>query len=164
MTLLSLSPHPTRLSFVAWSPGSAGPRRRPSQSHRPWPRGWGGDGSPGPWEGGGGWAEHPYSWIQIQESSTHQLCNINRCLPLTEPQSVQFLSRVLLFATICTAARQASLSFPVSQSLLKLMCIELVMPSNHLILCLPHVLLPSILLQSTHLLNGGEGGFPAVGR
>ena len=89
--------------------------------------------------------------------STHQLCNINSCLPLTEPQSVRFLSRVLLFATTCTAARQASLSFPVSQSLLKLMCIELVMPSNHLILCLPHVLLPSILLQSTHLLNGGGG-------
>ena len=43
-----------------------------------------------------------------------------------------------------TAARQASLSFPISQSLLKLMSIESVMPSNHLILCHPLLLLPSI--------------------
>ena len=43
-----------------------------------------------------------------------------------------------------TAACQASLSFTISWSLLKLMCIELVMPSNHLILCLPILLLPSI--------------------
>ena len=43
-----------------------------------------------------------------------------------------------------TAARQASLSFTISQSLLKLMTIELVMPSNHLILCHPLLLLPSI--------------------
>ena len=43
------------------------------------------------------------------------------------------------------AARQASLFFIISQSLLKLMSIELVMPSNHLILCLPLFLLPSVL-------------------
>ena len=43
-----------------------------------------------------------------------------------------------------TAVCQASLSFTISWSLLKLMCIELVMPSNHLILCLPLLLLPSI--------------------
>ena len=43
-----------------------------------------------------------------------------------------------------TAAHQASLSFGISWSLLKLMCIESVMPSNHLILCLPLLLLPSI--------------------
>ena len=47
-------------------------------------------------------------------------------------------------ATPGTAARQASLLFTVSQSLLKLMYIELVMPSNHLILCRPLLLLPSI--------------------
>ena len=47
-------------------------------------------------------------------------------------------------ATPWTAARPASLSFTVSQSLLKLMSIELVMPSNHLILCHPLLLLPSI--------------------
>ena len=56
---------------------------------------------------------------------------------------VQSLSRVQLFATSWTAAHQASLSFPVSWSLLKLMCIEPVMPSNHLILCHPLRLLPS---------------------
>ena len=59
-------------------------------------------------------------------------------------QSVQSLSRVLLFATPWTAARQATLSITNSQSLLKLMSIELVMPSNHLILCHPLLLLPSI--------------------
>ena len=58
--------------------------------------------------------------------------------------SVQSLSRIQLFATPWTAARQASLSTTNSQSLLKLMSIELVMPSNHLILCLPLLLLPSI--------------------
>ena len=58
--------------------------------------------------------------------------------------SVQFLSRVLLFETPWTAARQASLSITNSQSLLKLMSIELVMPSNHLILCCPLLLLPPI--------------------
>ena len=59
-------------------------------------------------------------------------------------QSVQSLSHVRLFATPWTAARQASLSIPNSWSLLKLMSIELVMPSNHLILCCPLLFLPSI--------------------
>ena len=58
--------------------------------------------------------------------------------------SVQSLSRVQLFATPWTAAHQASLSITNSQSLLKLMSIELVMPSNHLILCRPLLLPPSI--------------------
>ena len=57
---------------------------------------------------------------------------------------VQLLSCVQLFATLWTAACQASLSFTSSWSLLKLMSIEFVMPSNHLILCLPLLLLPSI--------------------
>ena len=48
---------------------------------------------------------------------------------------VQSLSRVWLFETPGTAARQASLSFTILQSLLKLMCIESVMPPNHLVLC-----------------------------
>ena len=59
-------------------------------------------------------------------------------------QSVQLLSRVWLFATPWSAARQASLSIINSWSLLKLMSIELVMPSNHLTLCCPLLLLPSI--------------------
>ena len=59
-------------------------------------------------------------------------------------QSVQSLSRVQLFVTPRTAARQASLSITSSWSLLKLMSIESVMPSNHLILCCPLLLLPSV--------------------
>ena len=58
--------------------------------------------------------------------------------------SVQSLSRVLLFATPWTTARQASLSITSSQSLPKLMSVESVMPSNHLILCRPLLLPPSI--------------------
>ena len=58
--------------------------------------------------------------------------------------SVQLLSRVQLFATLWTAARQASLSITNSWSLLKLMFIELMMPSNHLILCCCLLLPPSI--------------------
>ena len=58
--------------------------------------------------------------------------------------SVQSLSRVQLFATPWIAACQASLSITNSQSLPKLISIESVMPSNHLILCRPLLLLPSI--------------------
>ena len=60
--------------------------------------------------------------------------------------SVQSLSRVLLFATPWTAAHQATLSITNSHSLLKLMSIESMMPSNHLILCHP-LLLSSIFLS-----------------
>ena len=59
-------------------------------------------------------------------------------------KSVQLLSRVRLFATPWIAACQASLSIINSQSSPKLMCIESVMPSSHLILCCPLLLLPSI--------------------
>ena len=60
------------------------------------------------------------------------------------PSSVQSLNCVQLFVTPWTAACQASLSITNSRSLLKLMSIELVMPSNHLILCHPLLLPPSI--------------------
>ena len=68
------------------------------------------------------------------------------CNPPRSPQfsSVQSLSRVQLFATPWTAARQASLFITNSRSLLKLMSIESVMPSNHFILCCPLLLPPSI--------------------
>ena len=56
---------------------------------------------------------------------------------------VQLLSRVWFFVTPRTAACQTSLSFAISRSLLKLMSIKLMMPSNHLILCRPLLLLPS---------------------
>ena len=62
--------------------------------------------------------------------------------------SVQSLSRVRLFATPGTAALQASLSFTNSQSLLKLLSIDSVVPSNHLILCHSLLLLPSIFPAS----------------
>ena len=58
--------------------------------------------------------------------------------------SVQSLSHVQLFETPWTVALQASLSITNSQSLLRLLSIEVVMPSNHLILCRPLLLLPSI--------------------
>ena len=57
---------------------------------------------------------------------------------------VELLSSVQLFETPWTAAHLASLSFTIFQSLLKLMSIESMMPSNHLILCHPLLLLPSI--------------------
>ena len=67
------------------------------------------------------------------------LCNINIYI-----SSVQLLSGVQLFETPWTAAHQASLSSTISQRLLKLMSIEIVRPSNHLVLCNPLLLLPLI--------------------
>ena len=78
-------------------------------------------------------------------SSLPQACFLNRFL--FSPSCVfvvQSLSHLWLFATPWTAARQASLSFTISLNLLKLMFAESVMPSNHLILCRPLLLLPSI--------------------
>ena len=67
------------------------------------------------------------------------------CLFVIQFSSVQsLLIGVRLFATPWTAAHQASLSITDSRSLLKLMCIMVVMPSNHLILCRPLLLLPSV--------------------
>ena len=63
---------------------------------------------------------------------------------MSDISSVQSFSHIQLFATSWTAARQASLSITNSQSLLKLMSIESVMPSDHLILCWPLLLPPSI--------------------
>ena len=64
--------------------------------------------------------------------------------PMSQFSSAQSLSRVQLFATPWTAARQASLSITNSRSSLKLTSIESVMPSSHLILCRPLLLLPPI--------------------
>ena len=63
---------------------------------------------------------------------------------MCECEIVQLLGRAQLLVTPWTAAHQAFLSFTISWSLLKLMSIELVMPSNHLIRCCPLLLLPSI--------------------
>ena len=81
--------------------------------------------------------------LLIQQSSLsicYVLGNEESLVPFS---SVQSLSRVWLFETPWTTARHASLSITNSQNLLKLMSTELVMPSNHLILCHP-LLLPSI--------------------
>ena len=72
------------------------------------------------------------------------LCFFLVYFSLFQFSSVQSLSRVWLFATPWTAAWQASLSITNSRSSPKLMCIESVMPSNHLILCHPLLLLPLI--------------------
>ena len=77
----------------------------------------------------GGWGPLPWSWISIEDLIS---------------QSVQSLSHVRLFVTPWTAACQAFLSITNSWSLFKLVFIELVMPSNRLILCHPLLLLPSI--------------------
>ena len=66
---------------------------------------------------------------------------------LRSVQLIQSLSRVRPFATPWTAARQASLSITSSRTLLTLMSIESVMPSNHLILCRPLLPLRSIFLS-----------------
>ena len=77
-------------------------------------------------------------WALVEKTTSHIELSWHPCW-----ESVQSLSRVWLFATPWTAARQGSLSITNSRSLLKPMSIESVMPSNHLILCHPF-LLPSI--------------------
>ena len=72
---------------------------------------------------------------------------------LTGECSVQLLSCVRLFATLWTAALQATLSVTNSRSSLKLIFIESVMPSNRLILCRPLLLLPSIFPSIRVFLN-----------
>ena len=66
---------------------------------------------------------------------------------------VQLLSCVWLFVTQWTAVLQASLSFTISWSLLRLMSIELMMPSKHLIICRPLVLLPSAIFPSIRVFS-----------
>ena len=85
-----------------------------------------------------------FSWILRVVCCRHFLPSYHLPLALFTFVVVMLLSHICLFATPRTAARQASLSFTVSRSLLKLMSIELMMPSNHLILFHPLFLLPSI--------------------
>ena len=95
----------------------------------------------------GGASEAPgvSTLLHLLPESCFTLCQFVQCLLKTGAffsVVAQSPSHVRLFATPWTAALQASLSFTVSQSLLKLMSIESVMPSNHCILC--PLLLPSI--------------------
>ena len=85
------------------------------------------------------------SWMKLESRFPGEI-SITSDMQMTPPlfSSVQLLSHVQHFATPRTTAHQASLFITNSRSLPKLMSIELVMPSNHLILCLPVRLLPSI--------------------
>ena len=85
------------------------------------------------------WMKHMSLYLQIGRLPPHPFL-----VYISLISSVQLLSHVQLFVTPRTASCQASLSITNSRSLLKLMSIELVMPSNYLILCHPLLLLPSI--------------------
>ena len=97
---------------------------------------------------------HSWAYIQIKPSSekihAHK-CSLQHYLQKARQEStlssVQSLSLVQLFATPWTTARQASPSITNSQSLLKLISIKTVMPSNNFILCHPSLFLPSIFLS-----------------
>ena len=80
---------------------------------------------------------------------------INTCIVCVSA-AVQLLSRVLLFVTPWAAACQASLSIINSQSLLKLMSIESVMPSNHPILCCPLSPAAGFFPMSQFFISGGQ--------
>ena len=106
------------------------------------------------------WTERKYSIMfmfifGLNTCTTHSIHNLvwfyinfHIKMPYLIVVVVQLLSHVQLVVTPWTAAHQAFLSITNSQSLLKLMSIELMMPSNHLILCPPFVLLPSIFPSS----------------
>ena len=94
-------------------------------------------------------ARNKYHTLIVRSSTKDSLYS---CHGLTQCSSVQSLSRVQLFVTPCTAAHKASLSITNSWSLLKLISIELVMPSNHLILCCP-LLLPSSIFPSIRVFS-----------
>ena len=87
------------------------------------------------------------------QSNEHNQAGADDFQGLMRISSVQLLSRVQLFGTPWTAARQASLSITNSRSSLRLTSIELVMPSTHLILCHPLLLLPSIFPSVTVFSN-----------
>ena len=78
-------------------------------------------------------------WPEFRQEYTYHAASAERGMDCTPK-----FSGVQLFATPWTAELQAFLSFPISQSLLKLKSIESVMPSNHLILCHHLLLLPSV--------------------
>ena len=85
--------------------------------------------------------QHHSSRTLILQPSAIFMCFYIPCIRVS---SVQLLSCVQLFVTPWTTAHQASLFITNSRSLLKLMSIESVMPSNHLILCCPLLFLPSV--------------------
>ena len=91
------------------------------------------------------WPASRKHWVRPSYFTQRKLCLIQLYLIVSLVVVVaQLLSCVQLLVTPRTAAHHPSLSFTISQSLLRLMSIELMMPSNHLILCHPLLLLPSI--------------------
>ena len=99
------------------------------------------------------YARSEFPKLQVLREEKVSLCDIIKnnlmSLFITSVQfsSVQSFSRVRLFETLWTTAHQASLSITNSRSSPKPRSIESLMPSNHLILCRPHLLLPSIFLS-----------------
>ena len=85
-----------------------------------------------------------YFWYEVYPSPNFQICILRSIIQRVQFSSVQSLSRVRLFAIPWIAARQASLSITKSWSSLRLTSIESVMPSSHLVLCRPLLLLPPI--------------------
>ena len=97
----------------------------------------------------------PFLWSQTLRKQLFYFISVFGHLCFNLLLIVQSLSRVHLFATPWPTACQAPLSFTVSWSLLKLMYIESVMPSNHLILCHPLLLLPSVFPSIRQLFAPG---------
>ena len=94
------------------------------------------------------WIEEPGNLQSMGSQKRHHLVDMNLVTKQQEQRLVVWsLSHVRLFETPWTAALQASLTFTMSRSLLKLMSIESVVPSNHLILCHSLLLPPSIFLS-----------------
>ena len=118
-----------------------------------WPKDWSFSFSISPSNDYSGLISFRTDWFQIGKGVC-QGCILSLCLFdfYAEFSSVQSLSHVRIFATPWTAALQASLSISNCWSLLKLMSIELVMPSNHLIFCCPFPSCPHAF--------PGSGSFP----
>ena len=102
----------------------------------------------------------PLFWMSFRFRSLHRIEYRSLCNTVGSHYLIiyfipafffQLLSHVRLFTTPWTSAYQASLSFTISWSLLKLRSIELVMPSNHLVLCHPLLFLPSIFPHNQSL-------------
>ena len=115
-------------------------------------------------QGSGSFSRHTHSNISSSSLKNETPPTNGRCqhssFQIRPPESrLSFSSHVQLFATEWTTACQASLSFTISQSLLRLMSIELVMSSNHLILCcpllLPPFVFPNVKVFSSELFASG---------
>ena len=136
-------PGTVKIISLPGSPGPPGSAGEPGMQGEPGPPGPPGD--PGVGSLGSSWTKLLVGDLETNDTTSQKMLHIiSVCNNLLSVSSLQSLSYVLFFVTPWTAARQASLSITNSRSLLRLMSIELVMPSDHLILCPPLLLLPSI--------------------